>query len=337
VIINKTLPKALILSFALVGFASAQTEQERTASNFLIVGYLSEDRFDVFPIKQVENRGAAAMLTHLLYAFASVANGRPVIGDADTAYKQPYSARESVDGKADSTRDDKTLRGAFNQLRKLKILHPQLKVLISLGGANQSSSKGFSLSSRTEAARRKFVAACLDMFIRGNLPQGVSAKGIFDGIDLDWEFPTDCSAGMKGGSGCVPQDTVNFTLLLSEFRRQLDEQGKKDGVHYQLTAATSAWADDYSKYELQKIHPMLDFINLMTYGLAPPGKTRPHAPLYKSSSETGRWAPTFNTDYAVQHYLTVGVPAKKIVMGVPFYGLGWKGVANVNKGLYQKV
>ncbi len=141
---------------------------------------------------------------------------------------------------------------------------------------------------------------------------------------------------MKGGTGCLPEDTANFTLLLSEFRRQLDEQGKKDGIHYQLTVATSAWADDYSKYELRKIYPMLDFINLMTYGLAPPGKTRPHAPLYKSSAETGRWAATFNIDYAVQHYLAEGVPANKIVMGVPFYGMGWDGVANVNNGLYQK-
>ena len=143
------------------------------------------------------------MLTHLMYAFASVANGRPVLSDADTAYREPYSARASVDGKPDSTAEGKTLRGAFNQLRKLKILHPQLKVLISIGGSSPRSAKGFSLASRTAAARQKFVAACIDLFIRGNLPQGVSAKGIFDGIDVDWEFPTDCSAGMKGGTGCA--------------------------------------------------------------------------------------------------------------------------------------
>ena len=165
----------------------------------------------------------------------------------------------------------------------------------------------------------------------------MSAKGVFDGIDVDWEYPTDCSAGVKvGAAGCVPEDTANFTLLLAEYRRQLDEQEKKDGLRYQLTIASSAWPDDYTKYEWQKIHPLLDFVNVMTYGLAPPGKTRPQSALYKSASETGEFAPTLNTDYAVTRYMQEGVPANKIVMGVPFYAHGWTGVPNINNGLYQK-
>jgi chitinase len=335
---NRTLSLLLIL---LPGFSNFAVAQTRTAKEtpyvpFLIVGYLSEDNFDHYTVREIETRGAASMLSHIIYAFANVANGRPVIADQKAAYKRAYSARESLDGIADDRAEKKALRGAFNQLRKLKARHPRIKLLISIGGANQANSKGFSLASRTERSRQQFVTNCLDLFIRGNLPQGISATGLFDGIDVDWEFPTDCSAGMKGRSGCIPQDKVNFTLLLTEFRRQLDEQGQRDGAHYQLTMASSAWVDDYPKYELRKIHPLLDFINLMTYGLAPPGKTRPHSPLYKSSTETGRRAPTFNTDYAVKHYLEGGVPANKIVMGVPFYGLGWDGVPDINNGLYQK-
>jgi chitinase len=125
-------------------------------------------------------------------------------------------------------------------------------------------------------------------------------------------------------------------LLLAEFRRQLDEQGRKDGVHYQLTIASSAWADDYSKYEWRKIQPLLDFINVMTYGLAPPGRTRPQSALYKSAKDTGDMAATFNLDYVVTRYLQEGVPANKIVVGVPFYAQGWQGVPDVNHGLYQK-
>jgi len=75
---------------------------------------------------------------------------------------------------------------------------------------------------------------------------------------------------------------------------------------------------------------------VMTYGLAPPGKTRPHSPLYKSSTETGASSDTLNADYAIKRYLAEGMPANKIVMGVPFYGMGWSGVPNVNNGLYQK-
>jgi chitinase len=328
---------ALVLFVCLLSPASVQTQsgKETRQQARLIVGYLSEDRIADFPIKEIENRGAAKRLTHIIYGFANITDGHPTLAE-QTAYKRAVSARESVDGRADDVTNDKALRGAFNQLRKLKALHPQLHVMISIGGASQANAKGFSLASRTEESRKKFVAAAVDMFIKGNLSQGISARGVFDGIDVDWEYPTDCSAGMKGGEGCVPEDKQNFTALLAEFRRQLDEQGKRDGIHYQLSMAGSPWADDYVKYEWRKIHPLLDFINLMTYGLAPPGKTRPHSPLYKSSADTKGWLPTFNTNYAVTRYMEEGIPAKKIIMGVPFYGQGWEGVPDVNNGLYQK-
>src|ERR1035437_1811341 len=331
---NKFLGLAMGFSVCLssLGFVPTNSEAPSPKQTRLIVGYLAGGRM---PVKDIETRGAADRLTHLIYAFANIADGRPVLADEENEYKRPYSAAESIDGKADDPADKHALLGLFNQLRKLKVHHPQLTLLMSIGGASQANSKGFSLASRTESSRQKFVTACLDLFIRGDLPQGVSAKGVFTGLDIDWEYPTDCSAGMKGGEGCVPEDTANFTLLLAEFRRQLDEQGVKDGVHYQLTIAGSAWVDDYSKYDWQKIHPLLDFINVMTYGLAPPGKTRQHSPLYPSSTETGKWSATFNTDYAVKHYLAEGVPANKIVMGVPFYAMGWEGVPDVNNGLYQ--
>jgi chitinase len=334
---NKFLSLILILVLGGSGLARAQTGSEKTApqTGRLIVGYLTEFRIDTYSVKEIETRGAGAMLTHILYAFANIANGHPVFDDDETAYKRSYSARESVDGKADDPLARKTLRGAFNQLRKLESRHPQLNVLLSIGGANQANSKGFSQAARTASSRQRFVDACIDLFIRGNLPQGISAKGVFTGLDIDWEYPTDCSAGVRANDGCVPEDTANFTLLLAEFRRQLDEQGRKDGVHYQLTIAGSAWPDDYGKYEWRQIAPLLDFINVMTYGLAPPGMTRPHSPLYKSSTEKGENADVLNTDYAIKRYLAEGVPASKIIMGVPFYGVGWNGVPNVNNGLYQ--
>ncbi len=322
-----------LIFFLWVGCASAQTrpEKERLQHTPLIVGYLAESRLSPSrnSIKAIEQGGAARRLTHIIYAFANIVDGRPLLSNEDAAYRQAYSASESIDGKADNSAENKALRGAFNQLRKLKARYPRLKVLISIGGASAINAKGFSLVSRTEESRQRFVAACVDLLITGNLPQGVSAARLFDGIDVDWEYPVECA-------GCVAEDKSNFTLLLEEFRRQLDEQGKKGRVHYALTIASSPWVDDYSKYEWQKVHPLLDFINLMTYDLAPPGKTRPHSPLYKSSAETGRWSATFNTHFAVTHYLEEGVPANKIVMGVPFYGRGWEGVPDVNRGLYQK-
>jgi chitinase len=295
----------------------------------LIVSYLSEGRLTKQSIKQLEQNGTAKRLTHIMYAFGQVRDGVPIVENEGKAFLEAYSASESIDGKADSLSGDHALRGALNQLRKLKLRHPHLKLLLSIGG-DRTNAKGFSAATRTPQSIRRFVDVAIDHFIKGNVGDGISAKGLFDGFDIDWEYPTDC------GDGCVPEDKANLTLLLAEFRRQLDEQGKFEGVHYELTMAGSPWVDDYEKYEWQRIHPLLDFFNLMTYDLAPPGKTRPHSPLYKSSKETGRWSNTFNTDYAVMRYLKEGVPANKIVMGVPFYGKGWEGVPDVNNGMFQK-
>jgi chitinase len=327
---NKKISFALFLFVWVPNFTLAQIKPEKELSRGtpFIVAYLAEWRLANYPIKEIETRGAAKRLTHIIYAFANVADDRPSIADEQAAYERVYSARESVDGKADSVSGQTSLHGAFNQLRKLKARYPHLKVLVSIG-ASATNATGFSLASRTESSRQKFVAACIDLFVRGNLPQGISAKGLFDGIDIDWEYPIECK-------GCVPEDKMNFTLLLTEFRRQLDEQGSKDGTHYELTIAGSPWLDDYDKYEWQKIPALLDFINLMTYDLAQPGRTRPHSPLYKSSTESGKGSNTLNADYAVTRYLKEGVPARKIVMGVPFYGRGWTGVPNVNTGLFQK-
>lgn len=43
----------------------------------------------------------------------------------------------------------------------------------------------------------------------------------------------------------------------------------------------------------------------------------------------------YSVNTAVMDYLDAGVPARKIVIGVPFYGHGWTNVPNVDHGLYQ--
>src|SRR5882762_5077107 len=98
---KKPLGLLLILSIFSITFAQTTSEDIAPQKTPLIVGYLTEFRIDNYPVKEIETRGAAAMLTHILYAFANIANGRPVFDDEETAYKHVYRASESVDGKAD--------------------------------------------------------------------------------------------------------------------------------------------------------------------------------------------------------------------------------------------
>lgn len=310
---------------------------DRTVGYFVQWGIYARN----YHVKNVKTSGSAEKLTVINYAFGHVVNGECVmvtqsgVMDAWADYQKSYSAYESVDGVADVW--NQPLRGNFNQLKKLKKMYPHLKVMISLGGWTWS--EGFSDAALTPQSRQKVVASCIDIYIKGNLPvvnyaggQGVAA-GIFDGVDIDWEYPA-----CPGHPHNVyrPEDTENFTLLLEEFRKQLDDVDP----NLLLTIAGPAGEDKFTKIELDKIHPHLDWINIMTYdfhgGWDPNGPTNFHAQLYGSPNDPSP-PPTdvYNGDHAVQAYLNAGIPAQKISLSVPFYGRGWTGVINVNNGLYQ--
>jgi chitinase len=140
-------------------------------------------------------------------------------------------------------------------------------VLVSLGGWTYS--KYFSDVALTAASRQKFVSSCIDMYIRGTLPlvagRGGSgaAAGIFDGFDIDWEWP-----GSDGhpGNHVRAADKQNFTLLLQEFRNQLNAIGAQTGRRYLLSAFLPADPVKISAgFDLSQIFNSLDFGNMQGY------------------------------------------------------------------------
>ena len=294
-----------------------------------VVGYFTEwgvYRRD-YHVKNIVTSGSADTLTAINYAFAGIGDDlKSKILDPYADFNKRYDADESVDGIADTV--SQPLKGNFNQLKKLKVMYPNIKVLISIGGWSESDK--FSDAALLEN-RVAFVRSCIDMFIKGNFDpaNGVVQVGIFDGIDIDWEYPAAC------GASCDfrPEDTQNFTALLAEFRKQLDVVDP----NLLLTAATPASEEYYQKIELDKIHSYLNWINIMAYDFhgsgEPNGPTNHHANLYASSSDPSILP--MSADISVQGYLAAGVPAEKIILGVPFYGKGWASVSNVNNGLYQ--
>ncbi|GAA2802229.1 hypothetical protein GCM10010441_28670 [Kitasatospora paracochleata] len=312
------------------------------------VGYFTQwGIYSGFSARNVQESGQAGKLTVINYAFGNVsadgtcfeANGAGV-GDAWADYQRPVGAAESVDGVADTA--EQPLKGSFNQLRKLKAKNPQLKAVMSLGG--WSWSKYFSDAAATDASRRKFVSSCIDLYLRGNLPQlgsleggAGSGAGVFDGIDIDWEYP---GGGGDAGNVVRPEDGRNYTLLMQEFRRQLDALSGKKGPHYLLTAAVPAGEAKADQLEIPKVAKAVDWLNLMTYDLHGPweslGPTDHQANLYSDPADVAADNRGYSADRVVRHYLDRGLPARKAVPGVPFYGYGWTGVAAGDKhGLYQ--
>ena len=205
-------------------------------------------------------------------------------------------------------------------LRALKSRNPQLALLVSVGGWG---AEGFSDAAADVAARARFSQSAVEL---------ISTMGV-DGIDLDWEYPGLPGAGLVHRS----EDERNFTLLLRELRQSLDtfarQHPRKPGDRILLTAAL-ADREFVAHIELGRIHPYLDWINLMTYdfhnSLTP--TTGHHAALARSSTSA---AEERSVEHAVDQFLAAGVPASKLVVGVPFYGRAFADVQPLNHGLDQ--
>lgn len=310
----------VVICFGVVGAAQAKQGGQ-------VIGYFTEwgVASGGYSLKNVADTGAAGRLTLLDYAFGKVVNDRCMIGDPNAALERAYDASTSVDGSSDPLGPNQ-LRGTLHQLQELKRRFPNLKVLISFGGWGGSG--GFPNAAEPNHVR-DFVRSCVETFILGHFSSGLTASGIFDGIDLDWEYPV--SGGVHPGR---PEDKANFTALAAEFRRQLD------AVHpgLLLTAALPAEEEYYNNFELKESSKYLDYVSIMAYDLhwnSEPA-TNLHSPLFHDPADPSR-APFDKRfgDYAVRGFLHAGVPAGKIVLGVPFYGKGWAGVSDKNHGLYQ--
>jgi chitinase len=309
----------------------------------MVVGYFAQwtiYRRGYLP-KHVFTSGSLGRLDVINYAFAAPdANGRCASLDTFADWGRRYDASESVDGVADAV--SQPLKGNFNQLIKLKAKNPALRVLISLGGWTESYR--FSAIAADEQKRKDFVASCVDMFIRGHFADGIVQTGIFDGIDLDWEYPGSCGATCDFS----PADRQNFVALLKEFRAQLEAQEAIDRRDYLLTIAAPAGKAHYDPIDLAGIEPYVDWINVMAYdfhgGWESAGPTNHIAALFPSACESsdGDWA-----DKAIRAYLGSGITAGKLVLGMPFYGRGWRAAAvgdglcvpasGVPRGTYEKV
>ena len=263
-----------------------------------------------YHVKNIDTSGSAAKLTHLNYAFGNVTNGQCAVGDSYADYDKAYTADQSVDGVADTW--DQPLRGSFNQLRKLKKKYPNLKILWSFGGWTWSG--GFGQAAANPAA---FADSCY------KLVEDPRWADVFDGIDIDWEYPNAC------GLSCDTSGAAAFKNVMAALRA-------KFGSSNLVTAAVTADGSSGGKMDAADYAgaaQYADWFNVMTYDFFgawdAQGPTAPHSPL---TSYTGIPHEGFNTDAAIQKYKSKGVPAGKLLIGIGFYGRGWTGVTQKAPG-----
>ncbi len=285
----------LVLGIQILGVlvsctSSSQTKNdgEVKTSAYSIVGYVAGQKD--LDIAQIQ----AKKLTHINYAFANVVDG--LVTEGEGRYEN------------DSTK--------LNQLRRLKNINPQLKILISIGGWTWSG--GFSDAVLDDVGRKKFTASAIDYLIRHDL----------DGLDFDWEYP-----GLPGNDNTYrPEDKENFVLMLKSVRLALDSLGDLRDKYYLSTIASGGFQDYLDVNDLAEGQKYLDFINIMAYDFIGEWSdtTGHHTNLY-TNQPGGRSA-----ENAVLQHVEAGIPIGKLVLGMGFYGRSWENVNAENSGLYQK-
>lgn len=191
-----------------------------------------------------------------------------------------------VGGDYTSVYADNTSR--MQKLIDLKKKNPDLKVLLSVGGWGRGN---FTPMAKDETKRKAFAKAC----------RAFCDKYKLDGIDIDWEFPGNNSSGESSPSN----EKQNYTLLMRDLREAL-------GKDLLLTMASQG---DPGNYDFRSCVQYLDFVNIMSYDLS--GPPNHHSALYRGGTVGNGW---LVASECVDRHINAGVPASKLVMGMPFYG-----------------
>lgn len=277
-----------------------------------IVGYFPE--WGIYnrryiPIDLIHS-GAVRSLTQLDYSQANISNNACALADSKADTEMLFKAEDSIDGVADDV--DTLIRGNFHQLQLLKARYPKLRILISIEGKPEL----FAEAAKPEN-RVAFVHSCIARFLEGHIAPGMEAPHLFDGIDVDWEYPDADHAD-------------DFYALMTEFRRQMDAiRWKSTALRagtsqrgYTLSIASGAAQKHITPIDWKRVAASVDQIGVMAYDYYGPWArdTGFHAPLASTNSKAETVTTTINA------YLAGGAPAKQLLLGVPFYAYQWHNV-----------
>ncbi|CAH1799440.1 unnamed protein product [Owenia fusiformis] len=240
-------------------------------------------QYRVYPGKFFPSDVDPFLCTHIIYSFGKVVNG-----PADESTIEPYEWND--------------ISVLYPAIMALKSTNPNLKVLLAIGGWTHGS-KPFTELVASPSKLRNFVWNSIT-YLRHHG---------FDGLDLDWEYPT-----ARGG---IPADRERFVELCRELRGGFElEATQSNRERMLLTAAVGCGKDTIdAAYDINGFTPYLDFINLMTYDLAGQwdGRTAIHSALHPRNEDP---APTLNQEYAVNRFINEGTPPEKLILGIPLYG-----------------
>lgn len=195
---------------------------------------------------------------------------------------------------AETAESDKPLATEFTNL---KTANPGLKTWIAIGGWNFNevgpTRTAFSDMVSCPENRTKFI----------NEIKSFMQTYAFDGLDIDWEYPSDPDRGGKTA------DTANLALFTKEARAAF-------GTQYGLSVTLPSGYLYMRNFDLAGMAEHVDFFNLMSYDI--------HGIWDKNTTGGGPYIlPHTNLteiEVALELLWRSKVPAEKVNLGLAWYG-----------------
>lgn len=317
-------------------FLAGLLQNTKAQTPFRVVGFYSEDA--VYRRDYLPSDVPADLLTHLHYAFA-VPRDPDQNGLFEVEFAHPELAYTSYIARLvpGTDRTAQEHKGILRQLRALKRRHPHLKILLSIGGAclyNPNNAVCEPLHDRFKQIARspESIAYFADQAVQlmtQPFPNGEDQR-LFDGIDLDWEFPDAA-------------DRKTFVAVLQALRNRLNEASQRLNRPLLLTIDGAATPYFIQHYDIPAIAPLVDWVNVMAYLYHMPQSwndhTGHHAP-FRTSKKDPHGEEYNLRQVSVQAWKAGGMPLDKLMLGIPYFGVGYAGVEAGSDpklpGLYQR-
>ncbi|XP_039482039.1 probable chitinase 10 isoform X2 [Drosophila santomea] len=186
--------------------------------------------------------------------------------------------------------------------RVVKYKQRGLRVMLAIGGWNDSMGSKYARLVLDPQSRRRFVVSVLSFLEQYG----------FEGLDLAWEFPVcwqvDCDKGN-------PAEKEGFVALVKE----LSQAFKEKGLILSAAVSPSKMVID-TGYNVSELSPHFDWVAVMTYDFHGHWvmRTGQASPLFHKMGDDAKLY--LNGNFSIHYWLERGIPREKLIMGMPMYG-----------------